>query len=117
MPSLTQKDSVLLCPEIFNTDQGSQFTGRAFTGCLAGHGIRISMNGRGRCYDNIFVERLWRTVKYEEIYLHEYADVGSLHHGLRAYFTQYNEARLHQALGYRTPAAVHFAAPDPADAA
>lgn len=98
------------CPEIFNTDQGSQFTSAAFTGCLEAHGVRVSMDGRGRCFDNIFVERLWRTVKYEEIYLKEYADVPALYASLARYFRQYNEERLHQALGYRTPATVHFEA-------
>jgi putative transposase len=95
-------------PEIFNTDQGSQFTSAAFTGCLEAAGVRVSMDGRGRCFDNIFVERLWRTVKYEEVYLKEYGDVAALAAGLGQYFVQYNEARLHQALGYRTPASVHF---------
>lgn len=100
-------------PEIFNTDQGSQFTSAAFTGRLEGHGVRVSMDGRGRCFDNIFVERLWRTVKYEELYLKEYANLPALYAGLGHYFPQYNEERLHQALGYRTPASVHFGVPTP----
>ncbi len=96
-------------PEIFNTDQGVQFTCEAFTGALAGRGVRISMDGRGRCYDNILVERLWRTVKYEEVYLRDYTDPVEARHGLKAYFRFYNEQRPHQALEYRTPAEVYFA--------
>jgi putative transposase len=96
-------------PEIFNTDQGVQFTAHAFSGCLETAHIRISMDGRGRALDNIFVERLWRTVKYEDIYLKEYATVPHLDAGLAAYFRFYNHERLHQSLDYRTPAEVHFA--------
>jgi putative transposase len=96
-------------PEIFNTDQGVQFTCEAFTGALEMYGVRISMDGRGRCYDNIFVERLWRTVKYEEIYLSDYAGPVEARQGLKAYFRFYNEQRPHQALEYRTPAEVYFA--------
>ena len=96
-------------PEIFNTDQGVQFTCEAFTGALEGQGVRISMDGRGRCYDNIFVERLWRTVKYEEVFLRDYADPVEARQGLRAYFRFYNAQRPHQALDYRTPAEVYFA--------
>jgi len=95
-------------PEIFNTDQGAQFTGDAFTGRLAGAGIRISMDGRGRALDNVFVERLWRSVKYEEIYLHDYGDGAEAWDGLHRYFTFYNTDRRHQSLGRRTPAEVHF---------
>ena len=97
-------------PEIFNTDQGSQFTGRDFTDCLLGHGVQVSMDGRGRVYDNIFIERLWRSVKYEEVYLHDYRDVPEAYGRLGAYFTQYNQERLHEGLGYRTPAEVYFGA-------
>jgi putative transposase len=96
-------------PEIFNTDQGVQFTAEAFTGALEAEGITISMDGRGRCYDNIFVERLWRTVKYEEVYLKDYAEPVEARRELRRYFRFYNEERPHQALGYRTPAEVYFA--------
>jgi putative transposase len=96
-------------PHIFNTDQGSQFTAHEFTGCLERADIRISMDGRGRALDNIFVERLWRTVKYENIYLKEYATVPELEAGLAAYFRFYNHERLHHSLAYRTPAEVHFA--------
>ena len=96
-------------PEIFNTDQGAQFTSETFTGMLEGHGVRVSMDGRGRCYDNIFVERLWRTVKYEEVYLRDYADLAEARQSLKAYFRFYNEERPHQALGYRTPAEAYFA--------
>ena len=90
-------------PEIFNTDQGSQFTSRSFTGVLEAEDIMISMDGRGRVYDNIFVERLWRSVKYEEVYLKEYETVREAVSNLRAYFGFYNQERLHQALGYKTP--------------
>jgi putative transposase len=95
-------------PEIFNTDQGAQFTSRAFTERLEKGGVRISMDGRGRALDNVFVERLWRTVKYEEVYLRDYKTVWDARHGLGRYFGFYNEERLHQALGYRTPAAVYY---------
>jgi putative transposase len=95
-------------PEIFNTDQGAQFTALAFTGLLEAAHIRISMDGRGRALDNIFVERLWRTVKYEEIYLKDYATVPDLITGLTRYFTFYNQERFHQSLGYRTPVEVYF---------
>lgn len=95
-------------PEIFNTDQGSQFTALAFTGILESAGIRISMDGRGRALDNVFIERLWRTVKYEDIYLKDYAAVPELESGLQAYFRFYNDERPHQGLDYRTPAEVHF---------
>jgi putative transposase len=95
-------------PEIFNTDQGVQFTARDFTGCLEAHNIRVSMDGRGRALDNIFVERLWRTVKYEDIYLKEYATVPTLDTGLSRYFPFYNTERPHQSLSYRVPAEVHF---------
>jgi putative transposase len=95
-------------PEIFNTDQGVQFTAQSFTSILEEGGIRISMDGRGRALDNIFIERLWRSVKYEDIYLKEYADVSALEAGLDSYFGFYNQGRLHQSLSYRTPAEVHF---------
>jgi len=94
-------------PEIFNTDQGSQFTSDIFTGMLAGHGIQISMDGKGRAIDNIFVERLWRTVKYEDIYLNVYEDGVSLYQGLSQYFKFYNKERLHQSLEYQTPEALY----------
>jgi putative transposase len=90
-------------PEIFNTDQGSQFTDQDFTGALDAHGIAISMDGRGRFSDNIFVERLWRSLKYEEVYLKAYDSVAEAKAGIAAYFRFYNHERLHQALGYCTP--------------
>ena len=90
-------------PEIFNTDQGSQFTDDDFTGVLRAHGVAISMDGRGRFADNIFVERLWRSLKYEEVYLKAYESVAEARQGIAAYFEFYNHQRLHQALGYRTP--------------
>ena len=90
-------------PEVFNTDQGSQFTSWAFTQVLQDRGVRISMDGKGRYQDNIFVERLWRTVKYEEVYLKAYADAHEARKGLENYFRFYNDLRAHQALGYRTP--------------
>jgi putative transposase len=95
-------------PEIFNTDQGVQFTSSDFTSLLKHEGIQISMDGRGRALDNVFVERLWRTVKYEEVYLKDYTTVREARQGLRQYFTFYNNERLHQALGYQTPAAVYY---------
>ena len=96
-------------PEIFNTDQGAQFTSQAFTARLKEGGIHISMDGRGRALDHVCVERLWRSVKYEEVYLRDYQTVGEARHGLAHYFAFYNEERLHQALGYRPPAAVYRA--------
>lgn len=90
-------------PSIFNTDQGSQFTSEVFTTTLLGANIRISMDGKGRALDNIFVERLWRTVKYEHIYLYAHADGWQLEQGLSEFFTFYNQRRYHQSLGYRTP--------------
>ena len=96
-------------PEIFNSDQGSQFTSEKFTGELAGRQIDISMDGRGRCMDNIFVERLWRSLKYEEVYLKDYASVAEARMGIGRYFQFYNYERLHQSLDYRTPAAVYLA--------
>ncbi|WP_366760411.1 integrase core domain-containing protein [uncultured Thiodictyon sp.] len=90
-------------PAVFNTDQGSQFTSAAFTGALLDAGIAISMDGRGRALDNIFVERLWRTVKYEDVYIKGYASLPELLLGLTEYFAFYNGERPHQSLGYRTP--------------
>jgi putative transposase len=94
-------------PEIFNTDQGAQFTAQAFTGRLLAAHVQISMDGRGRALDNIFIERLWRTVKYEDIYLKGYETVAALYTGLAQYFHFYNEERPHQSLGYCTPAEVY----------
>ena len=96
-------------PEVFNTDQGVQFTAAAFTGRLESAGVAVSMDGRGRALDNVFVERLWRTVKYEDIYIRGYGAVPELHRGLGRYFGFYNDERPHQSLGYRTPAAVYRA--------
>jgi putative transposase len=94
-------------PEIFNSDQGSQFTSREFTGRLEAAGISISMDGRGRAFDNIFIERLWRTVKYEEVYLNDYQGVADAVSGLGRYWRFYNDERLHQSLAYKTPASVY----------
>ena len=94
-------------PEVFNTDQGSQFTSASFTGMLIEYGITISMDGRGRAFDNIFVERLWRTVKYEDVYLKGYESMPALLLGLTDYFLFYNEERPHQSLGYKTPEVVY----------
>ena len=94
-------------PEIFNTDQGSQFTSDDFTGTLKRHGIMISMDGKGRCMDNIFVERLWRSLKYEEVYLHAYATVAEAKAGIGAWLEFYNIERQHQSLGYRTPRQIY----------
>jgi putative transposase len=99
-------------PEIFNTDQGSQFTSEAFTGLLEQHGIRVSMDGKGSYNDNLFIERLWRTVKYEEVYLKAYQDGREARTGLGNYFRFYNTERLHQTLGYRTPAEVFTLTPE-----
>jgi putative transposase len=92
-------------PDIFNTDQGAQFTADAFTKPLRDRGIAISMDGKGRCLDNVFVERLWRSLKYEEVYLHAYDSVTDARARIGRYLTFYNEARPHQSLGYQTPAA------------
>ena len=94
--------------EIFNTDQGSQFTTNRFTGPLLEKGIRVSMDGRGRALDNIFVERLWRSVKYEKVYLNDFQTVNEAYLGLKDYFEFYNHRRIHQSLDYRTPAEVYF---------
>jgi len=94
-------------PEIFNTDQGSQFTSDAFISVLKANQIKISMDGKGRWMDNVFIERLWRSVKYEEIYLNEYASVKELNQGLSRYFYYYNFERTHQSLGNQTPAEVY----------
>lgn len=96
-------------PGIFNSDQGSQFTSLSFTGFLQEKEILISMDGRGRVYDNIFIERLWRSVKYEEVYLRDYQDIQEVKEGLRRYFDLYNYERLHQSLDYNTPANVYYA--------
>jgi putative transposase len=94
-------------PEIFNTDQGTQFTSEDFTGILKDREIAISMDGRGRYLDNIFAERLWRTVKYEEVYLHDYQTPSEAYLGLKKYLEFYNTERYHQALGYKTPYEVY----------
>ncbi len=96
-------------PEIFNTDQGSQFTSREYTGRLKSAGAAVSRDGRGRALDNVFVERLWRSVKYEDIYIKNYDCVPDLESGLRAYFRFYDEDRPHQSLGYRTPGEIYRA--------
>jgi putative transposase len=94
-------------PEIFNTDQGSQFTATAFTSRLETAGVSISMDGRGRAIDNVFIERLWRSVKYEDVYLKDYANGWEAEASLSAYFRFYNHERIHQSLGYRTPADIY----------
>ena len=96
-------------PEIFNSDQGSQFTSDQFTGVLAKRGVTISMDGRGRCRDNISIERLWRSLKYEEVYLHDYRRVSDARTGIGNWLRFYNHQRFHQSLEYRTPAAVFLA--------
>ena len=96
------------CPEIFNSDQGSQFTSDEFTGILLSKEIAISMDGRGRAFDNIFTERLWRSVKYEEVYLKDYQVCREAREGLEKYFIFYNTRRYHQSLKYKTPYEVHF---------
>jgi putative transposase len=94
-------------PEVFNTDQGVQFTAEAFTGRLEQAGVKVSMDGKGRCLDNVFVERLWRSLKYEDIYLRDYQSVEQLRAGLSRYWRFYNQERRHQALEDRTPAEVY----------
>jgi putative transposase len=94
-------------PEIFNTDQGAQFTSEEFIGALREQSIRISMDGKGRCLDNVFVERLWRSLKYEEVYLHAYDDMREARRGIGRYLEFYNHERPHQALGYQTPDAFY----------
>jgi putative transposase len=96
------------CPEIFNTDQGAQFTSMDFTSILISNVISISMDGRGRCLDNIFIERLWRSVKYENVYLRKYETIPEARTGLAAYFTFYNTQRFHQSLNYQYPYDVYF---------
>ena len=97
-------------PDIFNSDQGSQYTGEGFQNILQASGrVRVSMDGRGRCMDNIFTERLWRSIKYEEVYTREYENIVQARESLSQYLTFYNESRLHQALDYKTPAEVYFA--------
>lgn len=94
-------------PDIFNTDQGCQFTSDAFIGELEKADVKISMDGKGRCLDNIFIERFWRSLKYEDIYMKDYTSVKALRDGVEAYFKFYNNVRPHQSLGYRTPAEIH----------
>ena len=119
MRSLTAADFVLAAmaralgqatPEICNSDQGSQFTSPQWADLLQQAGVRPSMNGKGRALDNCFVERLWRSVKYEEVYLHDYGSPREARQSLARYFDYYNHQRPHQALGYCTPAQVHLAA-------
>ena len=95
-------------PEIFNTDQGSQYTSRAFTGILINKGVRISMDGKGRCLDNIFIERFWRSLKYENIFIHDYKSVTELKYGISKYMQFYNTERFHQSLEYKTPDEVYY---------
>lgn len=102
-------------PDIFNTDQGAQFTGKAFTGSLEEREIQISMDGRGRVFDNIFIERLWRSVKYEEVYIKDYETLLQAREELNNYFEFYNSRRFHQSLNYKTPEAVYFGAEKAAD--
>ena len=102
------------CPEIFNTDQGSQFSSEAFTEVLLAKEIQISMDGRGRAFDNIFIERLWRTVKYEEVFLHDYCSIAEAKKKLGQYFNYYNYQRHHQGLEYKKPAEIYFGEEMPA---
>jgi putative transposase len=106
--SALERALLMAQPEIFNTDQGSQFTSVAFTDVLKNASVAISMNGKGRVFDNIFVERLWRTVKYEEVYLKDYTGVDDARRNIGRYLKFYNDVRLHESLDYRTPAEVYF---------
>jgi putative transposase len=99
------------CPKIFNTDQGCQFTDRDFVDLLKRHGVVISMDGKGAWRDNVFVERFWRSIKYEEVYLRAYESAGEAKHYIGRYVSFYNEHRPHSSLGGRTPAAVYFNQP------
>jgi len=101
------------CPEIFNTDQGAQFTSQAFTGVLKSHGIQISMDGRGRVQDNIFIERLWWSIKYQYLYLCSFDNGAQLRQGLGQWFQLYNQERSHQALDNLTPDEVYYGLPHP----
>ena len=109
--TVLQRALALQRPEIFNTDQGVQFTSAQFQAPLLAAQVRVSMDGCGRAFDNIFVERLWRSLKYEEVYLKDYRDVPEARHGLGRYFPFYNDERIHQALDYRTPREVYFCTP------
>ena len=100
-------------PDIFNTDQGSQFTSKEFTGTLKEHGVKISMDGRGRCQDNIFIERLWWTIKYQYLYLHAFENGSALRRGLAEWISKYNFDRGHSALDDRTPDEVYYGLPHP----
>jgi len=115
--ALTEAIEAYGAPEIFNTDQGSQFTSEAFTGVLSSHGIAISMDGRGRWMDNVFIERLWRSVKYEEVYLKAYDNGTQARQGLGDYFEFYNSRRRHQALNRSTPDQVYRQTQSPPQAA
>ncbi len=96
-------------PDIFNSDQGCQYTSRDFTRALEAREVKISMSGKGRCFDNILIERLWRSIKYEEVYIRRYETGKEAYNGLREYLKFYNEKRLHQSLDYRTPATAYYA--------
>lgn len=104
-----EKGFVSVLPEILNSDQGSQMTSRKYIELVGGNGVKIGMDSRGRAFDNIFTERLWRTIKYEEVYLKEYRTPREARQNLDGYFKFYNNKRLHQSLNYKTPAEVYFA--------
>ena len=107
LAALEEALSRFQAPRIFNTDQGAQFTASAWTTALLDRGVKVSMDGKGRWMDNVFVERLWRSLKYEEIYLHAYDDLSDAHRGIRDWFAFYNGERPHAALGYQTPASFY----------
>lgn len=111
------EDAIMLYgfPEIFNSDQGCQYTSEAFTSILLANGIRISMDGRGRAFDNIFIERLWRSLKYEEVYLHDYSSGKEAKENIKKYFNFYNYARHHQSLDYKKPGEIYFGKKIPVD--
>lgn len=115
--SFWQRALAQATPQICNSDQGSHFTSPQYTQLLLNARVQISMDGKGRALDNIFTERLWRTLKYEEVYLHEYASPKEARQGLSSYVQFYNQRRFHQTLDYHTPAAIYFGAGEPGNRA
>lgn len=109
--SAVRKGLIQAKPEVLNSDQGSQFTSPQYIGILREAGVQISMDGKGRATDNIFTERFWRSLKYEEVYMHEYESPREARQGIGRYIEQYNNERLHQSIDYQTPAEMYFSVP------